>query len=181
MLKSKQAFVFVTSSIADFLATGPNFSYCFHTDKKKSSTQIIVNSITWRVEWHYMCLTIRIFFTLSKNTQSDSWGLFTSSHHIRAESRPASLWNGWSKAFEKSCTLDTGKFNRTELVLARAVNSHQTFRHKWTLSLAQEWGLHLSKSEFSLHTHPNNCKSLVTRCSHHLRFTQDIKKNQKVI
>lgn len=24
-------------------------------------------------------------FTLSKNTQSDSWGLFTSSHHIRAE------------------------------------------------------------------------------------------------
>lgn len=34
--------------------------------KKKSSTQIIVNSVAWRVEWHYMCLKIIIFLPCPK-------------------------------------------------------------------------------------------------------------------
>lgn len=108
MLKSKQAFVFVTPSIADLLATGPNFSYCFNTvqeEKPHSDNCQFCSMKSWIAL--YVSNNNNIS-TLSKNTQSNCWGLFTASHHTGFESRPAPQWNDGSKAFENSCTLYAG-------------------------------------------------------------------------
>lgn len=93
--------LYLSLSIADFLATGPNFSYFFSTveeEKQHSDNCQFCCMKSWLALYVSNNNNIAI---LSKNTQSNCWGLFTGSHHTGAESRPASLWNDCSKSLWK--------------------------------------------------------------------------------
>lgn len=90
--------------------------------KRKSSTQIIVNSVAWRVDWHYMCLTITILLSCPKIHRAtvEVSSLVAITLGLRADQPHCEMIA--AKVFGNSCTLDTGKFGRTELVLAGAVS-----------------------------------------------------------
>lgn len=106
-----------------------------------------------------------------------------STQQIKSDNRPASLWNVSRKSLKRDIFwYDIGKVSRIELVLAAGRWQEKSL----SASVHSEFGLGIRiqvKTRGSSHEniHLNNWKSLVTSCSQHLKFTQDILKKQRGI